>query len=664
MKRTWKFLSLLGIAVSFLAGCNAGTSYKKVESDTLYVNKVKGITDDFIMGMDASSVPSLEDSGVKFYNFDGEEEDVFKILHDNGVNYIRVRVWNDPFDAQGHGYGGGNVDITRAVEIGKRVTENGMKLLVDFHYSDFWADPSKQKAPKAWEGMDLFEKQEALYDYTLDCMKQFKAAKVNVGMVQIGNETTNGMAGETRFDYFASLVNEGAKAVRKIYNKALIAVHFTNPEKADRYEYYAEQLAKNEVKYDVFGTSYYPYWHGTLENLSEVLGNIASTYKKKVMVLETSYCFTEEDTDFGGSTISKNNGYDYPFTIAGQANHVINLAQTIANIKNGIGICYWEGTWISVGTSSWAENKAKWEQFGSGWASDYAAEYDDDVAAYGGGGSVVDNQAFFDANGKPLESLKVFNLVRFGNEVEKYIDGIEDAYLTHYTDEQFTLPETVNVIMSDNSRQPIEVNWEDFDLQAAKDAGNGKHTIKGTAGGQTVYCYLTLLEYNFLTNYGFEDNEVDETLVGDKPRYKATGWTVTNNGEEINDNHRVEPTAENPQTGKMAFHFWAQKGDTINFDVEQTVALSLPGTYKYQISVMGGVDPNAITYIYVKINGTIQYKSANGALTGYENWSDMKLTGIEFKAGDTLTVGFHMETVTAGSWGDFDDAMFNLVKAA
>ena len=123
---------------------------KTVTSDTLYVEKVENLSEDFILGMDASCVPALEAGGVKYYDHDGAHKNVYEILSDNGINYIRVRVWNDPFDAEGNGYGGGNCDIENAVIIGKSATEFGMKLLVNFHYSDFWADPAKQMVPKAW----------------------------------------------------------------------------------------------------------------------------------------------------------------------------------------------------------------------------------------------------------------------------------------------------------------------------------------------------------------------------------------------------------------------------------------------------------------------------------------------------------------------------------
>ena len=171
----------------------------------------------------------------------------------------------------------------------------GMKLMVDFHYSDFWADPGKQMVPKAWEGMDITEKTQALYQYTKDSLQKLVDAGVDVGMVQIGNETNSGLAGETQWDAMAKLFCAGAKAVRDTLPKALVAVHFANPENADSYVSYGKNLDYYQVDYDVFASSYYPFWHGTLENLPSVLSHIAETYNKKVMVAETSYAFTAED---------------------------------------------------------------------------------------------------------------------------------------------------------------------------------------------------------------------------------------------------------------------------------------------------------------------------------------------------------------------------------
>ncbi|MGN1207720.1 MAG: glycosyl hydrolase 53 family protein, partial [Eubacteriales bacterium] len=181
-------LLLSCIALAFSA-CGKPKIPKKIEGSSLYVEKVENLTADFILGVDASSVIAEEQSGVVYYDFDGNEQDVFKTLAENGVNTIRVRVWNNPYDENGNGYGGGNNDIEKAIEIGKRATKYGMKLLVDFHYSDFWADPNKQMVPLAWAGMDITEKSDALYAYTKDCLARLKEEKVDVRMVQIGNET-------------------------------------------------------------------------------------------------------------------------------------------------------------------------------------------------------------------------------------------------------------------------------------------------------------------------------------------------------------------------------------------------------------------------------------------------------------------------------------------
>lgn len=417
-------LSVLLTATLFLTACTPHRPPANgVTSDSISVQQVANLPEHFIMGMDASCVPALEKSGVTYYNHHGVAQDVFQILSENGINYIRVRVWNDPYDANGNGYGGGNCDIDNAISIGKRATKYGMKLLVDFHYSDFWADPGKQAVPKAWEGLTPHQKRDALYKYTKACLQKLVDAGVDVGMVQIGNETNGVFCGE-RIDAdggwarICALMNAGATAVRDICPGAPVVLHFTNPEKAGRYEDYCQALASYQVDYDVFASSFYPYWHGSLDNLATVLSAVATKYGKKVMVAETSYAYTPADTDFYSNTIGSDseNAANFPFTVQGQANHIREVINTVANkTANGIGVFYWEGTWISVGGKSYEENAALWEKYGTGWASSYAAHYDPEDAGKWYGGCAVDNQALFDENGKALESLKVFALVRSGN---------------------------------------------------------------------------------------------------------------------------------------------------------------------------------------------------------------------------------------------------------
>ena len=387
-----------------------------VSSNTLRVKKVEGLSENFIFGMDASCVPSLEAGGVKYYDHDGNEKDVYKILAENGLNYIRVRIWNDPFDKNRNGYGGGNCDIENAIAVGKRATANGMKLLVNFHYSDFWADPQKQSAPKAWQGMNVSDKSNAIYEYTKQSLEKLLAANVDIGMVQVGNETNGFMCGEKKWENIAALMSAGSKAVREVCPDALVALHFSNPELANRYAGYAYELNRFNVDYDVFASSYYPFWHGSFENLIAELDKVTSNYNKKVVIAETSYAYTPDDTDFHGNTVSAQMAAkDYPLTIQGQADLVRDVIATAAKIENCIGVFYWEGTWIAAGGKSYEENRVLWEENGSGWASSYVVEYDPDDAGKWYGGCAVDNQAMFDKNGKALESLKVFALVRNGN---------------------------------------------------------------------------------------------------------------------------------------------------------------------------------------------------------------------------------------------------------
>ena len=651
-----KLIKITSLLLAFLmTGCGAAKSkinHVHVESDTLYVTQVPNMPDDFILGMDASCVPSLEAGGVKYYDYDGTEKDVYQILSENGINYIRVRVWNDPYDANGNGYGGGNCDIDNAIAIGKRATQYGMKLLVNFHYSDFWADPGKQMVPKAWKSMNIDEKTEALYQYTKDCLQKLVDAGVDVGMVQIGNETNGAMCGENSsalggWKKIMQLMSAGSKAVREVCPKALVAVHFANPEKSDSYKSYAKNLEYYGVDYDVFASSYYPFWHGTLDNLSAVLSDIATTYNKKVMVAETSYAYTAEDTDFNGNTIGEGGAFvkNYPFTVQGQANLVRDVIDTVVNnTTNGIGVFYWEGTWISAGGESWEENALLWEKYGSGWASSYAAGYDPNDAGQYYGGCAVDNQAFFDAEGHVLESLKVFGLVRNGNIVENKADAIEDTNLIIDLNGEIVLPETVNAIMLDNSKQSVSVEWHNVDIETMKNGGAAKYTILGTAGGMEAVCYVSMVHYNFLNNWSFEDGD--------------SGWTAT--ALKTFDELYVEDKVTDSMTGTKHFHFWGAGSDCVEFTLEQELTDLKAGKYNYSISIMGGDGGDTEIYAYVKINGEMIY-TAETTITVYNEWHTAAIENIEVGEGDTVTVGLYVKCAGPNAWGKIDDALFNSV---
>ena len=623
---------------------------------SLYVRRVENMPEDFILGMDISSVLAEEASGVKYRGFDGEEADLFRILADSGVNTIRVRVWNDPFDAEGRGFGGGNCDIRAAAEIGLRAAACGMKLLVDFHYSDFWADPSKQMVPRAWKGMEIEEKREAAYRYTLECMRTLRDAGADVSMVQVGNETNGALAGEKIWMNIAFLMDAGARAVREVYPDALIAVHFANPENPDSYRNYASKLAYYEknglIHYDVFATSYYPYWHGTLENLGAILTEIAQTWGKKVMVMETAYAYTEEDADFSGNTVGSGGGIvkNYPFSVQGQANAFRDVADTVVNATPaGIGVVYWEGAWIPVGTDSWEENHEKWERDGSGWASSYAAVYDPADAGKYYGGSAVDNQAFFDARGYPLESLKVFRLLRTGNEAPIVPDALEEPEVICDLNAPLSLPDTVDAILTDNSRRAVPVTWNLTEEQDRRmhSSGPAKYEITGEAGGLKARCFVSMIEYNYLRDCSFEEG--------------GEAWTVTDlrNADEL----WVEDKKTDSLTGSRHMHFWSAARDSVEFTLEQTVPDLPEGAFRFAVSIMGGDCGDTDIYAYAKVDGEIVSRSEPVPITGFNDWHAAQVPAFSHPAGTEVTVGLYVRCGGAGSgaWGKIDDAMLNSV---
>ena len=656
MKRPFLVLILFSLILS-ITGCLGNKVRKITSSDSIYVRKIPNISDDFIMGMDVSSVVAEENSGVIYRDYEGNESDLFEVLAMSGITHIRVRIWNDPFDENGNGYGGGNCDIENAVKIGKRASRYGLKLIVDFHYSDFWADPGKQMAPKAWKDMDIESKAEALYEYTKECLETLKKEKIDVAMVQIGNETNGALCGEKVWmNIVYHLMTNSSKAIREVFPKALIAVHFANPENADTYADYAKKLAYYDLDYDVFATSYYPYWHGTLSNLSTVLSSIADTYGKKTMIMETSYAYTSENTDFFPNTISDESAVtkDYPYSVQGQTNCILDIIDLAVNsIHDCIGICYWEGAWISVGAkTSYEENKLLWEKYGSGWASSYAAGYDPDDAGKYYGGTAVDNQAFFDESGYPLESLKLFELCRTGNEIPLKADSIEETHISFDLNDPIILPDHVNAIMSDNSRSEIEVIWDDFDAQMMKDQGPAVYVVEGKADSLLAKCYISMVEFNYLQNASFEEDR-NKTAI-------PSGWSVSRIGNM--DELYVETKKTDSLSGENHFHFWSKNKDSVEFELEQEIRDLKAGNYRFSISIMGGDAGNSDIYAYVKINDVIIAKDQM-KITTYNDWDTGLIENFAYDGISSLKAGIYVKCSGEGSgaWGKIDDAMLNAI---
>lgn len=626
----------------------AETQTDSQQTGGIFVEPVEGITDDFIRGMDASSVLVEENSGVKYYNFEGEEQDVFQTLAEGGVNYIRLRVWNDPYDENGNGYGGGNNDVPTAIELGKRATEYGMKVCIDFHYSDFWADPKRQHAPKAWKGMSVEEKCDALYDFTRESLTEILDAGVDVGMVQVGNEINNGMSGETKLENVTELLRSGCRAVREISEESgkdiQIAIHYTNITNKAQVDSLVKNLSDNEIDYDAVGLSFYPFWDGTMENMQRVVELIQERYGKKVFIAETSYCYTSEDGDGSGNSLV---GIDdlvdgYPATVQGQANMIRDVFAA-ANEAGAVGVFYWEGVWLPVGEPT-ADNSPIWEEYGSGWASSYASDYDPDDAGLYYGGCSWDNQAFFDFDGYPLESLNVFKYLKTGSSVPLAIDAVPGVDVTCPVGSEIALPEMVDVIYNDRSANTQSaVTWDAAQIAAIDTKVGGNYEVTGTLeSGETVVAHVEVKMDNLVLNPSFEDAD-------------TSMWKVTYEGD-VNPTDYQEKT-DDAHSGDIAFHFWSEDSD-MDFSIEQEFTGLEPGTYQLFTYAQGGdaTDEAAMELYAVTSDGE---QTEPFMVTTYNDWKNPTIPEIKVADGK-LTIGVRMKC-NPRSWGTVDDFTLNRI---
>ncbi|KRL41048.1 hypothetical protein FD45_GL001704 [Liquorilactobacillus nagelii DSM 13675] len=427
------------ITAAYKNGTDTGLRYEGVT-----VKPIAGMTDDTIRGVDISSYIALQNAGVQFYDYNGKPADLVQVLHEAGVNYLRLRLWVDPLNAENQTYSGGASDEYNELQIAKEAAKYGMKVLLDFQYSDFWADPGKQVVPKAWEKENSAEIAESVYLYTRKTISDFKETGVEIGMVQIGNEITNGVLGiiasrdanesytniwndNQKAGIISSYLNAGSKAVRELAPKAKVVIQLETPN-VQKYSTIMTALKNNNVDYDVLGSSYYPFWStndnngnglgkgaNTPNNLEAVEKMVRDNFGKEFVVLETGWTNSLQDADGTGNSIGSNqSSYAYENSPQGQVDELESMYQAIVN-QNGLGAFYWEPAWIPVkaGWSNWSYNDEMSDLYGTGWASKYAVGYaPNNVMYYNGkpawGGTTWDNVSLFDDLGYPLQSLNVY----------------------------------------------------------------------------------------------------------------------------------------------------------------------------------------------------------------------------------------------------------------
>lgn len=341
-----------------------------------------------IHGADLSTLQRAQDLGAKYYTTGGTQGDPLLILKSAGMNYVRLRVWVNP--ASGYN------DAARVVAFAKQVKADGLKLLVDFHYSDTWADPGKQYTPAAWSGHSLSQLETDVYQYTYSVCSALKSAGATPDMVQVGNEINAGMlwpvgqltGGTGGWSNLAGLLVSGYNAVKAVSSSTQVMLHIANGGQHDQAIWWFDQARAFGVKWDVSGVSYYSYWSGTFAGLQSTLNDLASRYGKPVVVAETAYPFTLSNADSTGNSISSSSQLTsgYPATEAGQRANFLAVINAVKAVPNGMGLgyFYWEASWYAVPGNGW--DPANIATSGDGW----------------------DNQALFNWSGRALSGITDF----------------------------------------------------------------------------------------------------------------------------------------------------------------------------------------------------------------------------------------------------------------
>ncbi|MBD5481847.1 MAG: hypothetical protein HDR15_04855 [Lachnospiraceae bacterium] len=571
-----------------------------------------------IKGADISSLEAVEDYGGKFYGFDGSEVDVIKFLAENGCNYYRLRIWNNPtasFDA------GDYCNLEHTIEMAKRIKEAGINYLLDFHYSDWWADPENQTVPAAWQGMSEEELAAAVYDYTAEVLTALAEENAYPDMVQIGNEIGNGML----WDYgsmehpetLAKFLNSGIQAVRDTTpagQETLIMIHVQTGGSVGATQTFFETIEANGVTdYDLVGLSYYPYWQGTFADMKANIDNIYEQFGKQTVLAETAYPFTNDNADSKSNMVSEADikGVGFEASEENQRRVLELIMNAVAECEGGLGIFYWEPAWLAV----------------------------EGAGVSKGSGNEWENQTLFDFEGKALDAVRAFAFEpgSLDNDVALYVypfDSVEIDENASGEELIGELPETARVLYQDGSIREVEVTW---DISSMKTITDTHVAFKGTVLDFTVSLGADLIAKNSLNNLDFEEG--------------ATGWVLEDEkraGQIRND------SSSYPHSGEWSFQYW--NADAFTMNLYQQVEIARTDQYHLQVWSQGVGDTDLLMTLYIADADGNLIASTEFRNQGWNEWQH-PIVSAQLNEGDIVRIGV---LVDAGSddWGTMDEFTF------
>ncbi|MEV2217043.1 arabinogalactan endo-1,4-beta-galactosidase [Streptomyces sp. NPDC050997] len=306
-----------------------------------------------IRGVDISSLPKNEDKGAVYRRADGRRQDPVRILAEAGVTHARLKVWVNPAD----GYN----NKAHILPLARRLKRAGIGIWVDFHYSDTWADPAHQSKPAAWNDLDVPGLTRAVYDHTADVLGALRRQGTPADLVQVGNELNGGMLWPEgdweHWDNLAAFLKAGLRAARDTTPRVRTILHLANGGDNGLYRWWFDNAVSYGVEFDIIGLSYYPFWHGPVEQAAANMADITARYGKPCVIAETAYPFTLKSEDDVNDIMNDPSQLTegFPATPEGQAAWLRAVADLAAAVPGGqgLGYCYWEGLWTYRAGSGW-----------------------------------------------------------------------------------------------------------------------------------------------------------------------------------------------------------------------------------------------------------------------------------------------------------------------
>lgn len=507
--------------------------------------------------MDISFLPELEDKGMKIKDFDGNEIDGFNLIKKYGVNAIRLRLWNNPENVEGSK---GYCNLADTIAMAKRIKAHQMSFMLDFHYSDFWADPGKQIKPKAWEKLDFLELKEAVFTYTRDTLLTLKEEGVLPEIVQIGNEIRSGLLfpeGELP-DYtgMAGLVNAGIQGARAVADSDTMKI-MLHLDQGGRYFYIKEWFDKafeaGLEDFDLMGLSYYPFWHGTFTDLKETLNKLVLDYQKPIMIVETAHAWRKSTHGFIDEIQEKIAGVSA--TPEGQKkvlDLVMNITASLPD-QMGCGVYYWEPLCIpQTGEGGWSEN-----------------------------------MGLLDENGQVLEGIHAFEFSREKLRGKEPAKVYEPPLLQLQEGNRPTFPEQLSVLYYEGTLEKKPVIWQ-TDLP---EWAEGTYSIQGKIEGvkEPVSCRIQV----------FKEIPVRKNLLSD-PNWDngLTQWDMEKSEEQVLAQLFPEFVDPFPAPPLNAIRVESPKNFT--FCVSQQVLITKEDYYNLQVEYKGTDTTNVEIRLFIK----------------------------------------------------------------